>query len=373
MKTRKQTFLLATALLLALGLMLLAGLKPKGFRIRNDVTWLKDTPGIAFGRMGIAYTEDSLTWSTSAGAPDRSVTIELSLKSTRRHGYGIPYILSLWDGATPDPLVVGQWKNHLVIRVRDPRSRKGYLETGADNALPRDTTNLITIASGTGGTAVYVNGQRAEESASVSLIPASGLSARLVLGNSATADHAWQGDLYGVTVFTRKLTAAEITERYRNSDSLGRAGLPNAPGVLVHYAFREGHGSARNSAGDAHRLRIPRIFRILQLQILALPWEGFRFDASTAEDVVVNFAGFMPFGFLLAALLLTGPTSTKRRAVVLTVLAGFLLSLFIELTQVWIPTRCSQMTDLVLNTVGAWVGAMVAGAMRDTRGKAKAG
>jgi glycopeptide antibiotics resistance protein len=46
--------------------------------------------------------------------------------------------------------------------------------------------------------------------------------------------------------------------------------------------------------------------------------------------------------------------------VVLTVIAGFLLSLFIELAQVWIPTRVSQMADLGLNTAGAWVGALFA-------------
>ena len=360
MKTRKQTFLLATALLLALGLMLLAGLKPKGFRIRNEVTWLKDTPGIAFGRMGIAYTEDSLTWSTSAGTPDRSLTIELSLKSTRRYGYGIPYILSLWDGTAPDPLVVGQWKNHLVIRNRDPGSSRGYREIGADNALPRDTTNLITIASCADGTTVYVNGQRVEESRSVSLIPASGLSARLVMGNAATADAPWHGDLYGVTLFTGRLTSAEISERYRAWDSLGRASLPNAPGALAQYAFREGQGSAGNSAGGAHRLRIPRIFRILQLQVLSPPWKDFRFDAGTAEDAVVNLVGFVPFGYLMAALLITGLSLKRHRAVALTVITGLLLSLFIELAQVWIPTRCSQMVDLMLNTFGAWIGALVA-------------
>jgi len=46
--------------------------------------------------------------------------------------------------------------------------------------------------------------------------------------------------------------------------------------------------------------------------------------------------------------------------VALTVITGLLLSLFIELAQVWIPTRCSQMVDLMLNTFGAWIGALVA-------------
>ena len=359
---KKNILFLGAAVVLVLGTMLLVGLKPKGFRLRNEVSWLKDTPGISFSRIGIAFTEDPLTWPARPESADCAITIELSIKPARAYANGIPCILSFWDRAAPDPLVIGQWRNHLIIRKRDPRSRRGYREMGADSALPRDSARLIDIASGGGGTIVYVNGEPDRDSERTSLVSGAGLSARLVLGNSATGQNPWYGELYGVTIFARELAPSEVARRYRAWDSLGRVALPIAPGAMVRYAFDEGHGrAARNTSGIEHQLWIPGIFRILQKQILTPPWKDFRPDLHYLEDVAVNFAGFMPFGFLLAALLMTGLNIRRRRAVAMTVLAGFLLSLFIELAQVWIPTRSSQLSDLMLNTLGACVGAMAGG------------
>jgi len=356
---KKTTSLLTGALLLTLGIMILAGLKPKGFRIRNEVAWLHSSPGLCFGRNGIAFTQDYLTW--PAGAPDNAITIEMSVKASRAYANGVPNILTLWDGAASDVLVVGQWKNHLVIRTKDRTARKGFRETGAVHALPKDTVILITIASGGDGTVVYVNG-RPGGRGNFPLVAASGLSARLVLGNSPSGGSPWRGNLYGVTIFARKLGPPEIAGRFLAWDSLGRAWVPPAPDAMVRYAFDEGRGdAARNSAGNnGPGLTIPVIFRILQHKVLVLPWKDFRLDKSYAGDATVNFAGFMPLGFLLASLLMTGLAMKRRRAVALAVLSGFLLSLFIELAQVWIPTRSSQMSDLILNTLGAWAGTIFA-------------
>ena len=68
-----------------------------------------------------------------------------SVKSSRAYANGVPNILTLWDAS--EVLVVGQWKNHLVIRTQDRTARKDFRETGAVHALPKDTVILITIAS----------------------------------------------------------------------------------------------------------------------------------------------------------------------------------------------------------------------------------
>src|SRR5690606_2292372 len=79
-------------------------------------------------------------------------------------------------------------------------------------------------------------------------------------------------------------------------------------------------------------------------------------DQSLALDVALNFAGFLPFGVAFALVL-----RTRRgggfKVLIVTTLAGCGLSLFIELGQAWIPSRDSSLRDLVLNTVGAAVGA----------------
>jgi VanZ family protein len=85
-------------------------------------------------------------------------------------------------------------------------------------------------------------------------------------------------------------------------------------------------------------------------------WTGF--------DVGANLLGYAPLGFLLALSALR-----SRRvswAVTVAVLAGFLLSLSMETLQSYLPSRIPSNVDLVLNTLGAWLGACFAWVLEKT-------
>ena len=78
-------------------------------------------------------------------------------------------------------------------------------------------------------------------------------------------------------------------------------------------------------------------------------------------DVNTNIIGYVPLGFLLA---LGGLRSGLRWAALpLAVLAGALLSLCMELLQIYLPRRVPSNMDFVLNAAGVLIGAMVAGAL----------
>ena len=51
--------------------------------------------------------------------------------------------------------------------------------------------------------------------------------------------------------------------------------------------------------------------------------------------------------------------ATARRNLLLCIGLCFMLSLIIELSQAWIPSRSSQVLDLLLNTLGGAVGVAV--------------
>lgn len=99
---------------------------------------------------------------------------------------------------------------------------------------------------------------------------------------------------------------------------------------------------------------------ISPFRFLAAPlpqyWTGF--------DVGANLLGYAPLGFLLALSALR-----SRRvswAVTVAVLACGLLSLTMETLQSYLPVRIPSNVDLLLNTLGAWLGACFAWALEKT-------
>lgn len=82
-------------------------------------------------------------------------------------------------------------------------------------------------------------------------------------------------------------------------------------------------------------------------------WTGF--------DVAINVLGYLPLGFLLVLSALR--TGRARYAVVLATLVAGVLSLTMESLQSYLPVRVSSNVDLALNTLGAWLGALLAWAM----------
>ena len=75
-------------------------------------------------------------------------------------------------------------------------------------------------------------------------------------------------------------------------------------------------------------------------------------------DVAANVAGYAPLGFLLTL----GALRTGRgtHAVLVTTLCAAGLSLIMEAMQSYLPARVPSNVDLVLNVLGAWLGAVVA-------------
>jgi glycopeptide antibiotics resistance protein len=87
-------------------------------------------------------------------------------------------------------------------------------------------------------------------------------------------------------------------------------------------------------------------------------------------DVVGNIVVFVPLGFGLAGVF---HQTNFRQTIGLVALGGFGLSLLIELGQLAIPTRTTDVDDLIFNTLGASMGAVIFVLLRRATGSKLAG
>lgn len=77
----------------------------------------------------------------------------------------------------------------------------------------------------------------------------------------------------------------------------------------------------------------------------------------TRSDIITNLVIYVPFGALLAILLKRHFTST--RTVLLVFICGFFLSLTLEYIQFFLPGRVTSLVDILLNSGGALLGALI--------------
>jgi VanZ like family/Concanavalin A-like lectin/glucanases superfamily len=357
--------LLGAVCMAILLIILAAGLWPFNFFPRNKVAWLPDQNGVHFYEQGVIISSAVRDKEQKPPFPDGTITLELWLRPLMEKG-NLPHILTLYDGKTPDIFLVGQWKSHLIIRSRtdDPAARKRgkpYQEIGIHNALLKNQDTLITITSGPEGSAIYVNGKLAQTYPRHRLLSGnrSG-NVRLILGNSPTGESCWNGNLMGLAIYNRALSADQVSGDYRSWLGNDYAMIKRSDGLVGLYPFNERKGSmVHNEVNANDTLIIPGIFKPLQRKILYPFWLDFRWDLSFVQDVTINILGFIPFGFYFSALFLKTARQRRLSAYMITAILGMGLSLAIELSQAYLPTRDSSLADVASNFAGTILGIVI--------------
>lgn len=117
---------------------------------------------------------------------------------------------------------------------------------------------------------------------------------------------------------------------------------------------------AEDSSGNRHHLVIPEIFSAVHRQILIPPWKDVSDTGPDYPDIAVNILGFMPFGFCFFLYCRLARPNRQAKTTLFVVLVGATISLTIELIQAWLPNRVSSITDLLTNTTGTLLGAVLA-------------
>lgn len=327
---------------------MIVGLWPFNFQANNRVGWLQN--GLHFERQSQVYTE--APW--KANSESGSFTIELRLRSGRVCDC-LGTILSWYAPSQGKALKIEQSISDLVVRgnFADQQHHPAFRSLWLDDTLRDNQTRFLTIAAGPDGTVLYLEGAKARE---YRYTPAGeNLSGRLVLGHSTRDRNAWEGDLLGLALYNRALSAPEVSRNYQ----IWREGrvddLKATKDIAGLYLFDEGRGDVvHNRMGSLPDLNIPAKFSVLT-KIPLIP--SAKLHWSDLKDAAINIGGFAPFGFLVSAYLRWGRHSSKKNATRLAVLFGAATSLLIELLQVYLPSRDSSYLDVINNIMGSALGA----------------
>ncbi len=354
-----------TALLVAclgvLGATLHAGLHPYDFFVSNRVAWSEGAPGLRFDRQGIAATSESFDWVASGRAKPLSIEIWLRRGASPPAAGGV--VLAVGDGGKLAPLRLAQWRSSFYFRF--PAFQDGVLveETlSLKQDFPKGVQRFVALTSGREGSRAYLEAAEVASSRLAHSVVPQGrsLGGRLVLGNRSRAGQGWIGRVDGLALYGRVLSPEEVSAHATSARKDGIRALAGEPGLLGLYAFDEGAGDrVRDLAGGFGDLLIPARCRPLDPEPLRLrqPLPGYPLSR---RDMALNLVGFVPLGLVLFWTLRRWTALGPPPALWVAIFAGFSLSLTIETAQAFLPSRVSTTEDLVLNTAGSALGALLA-------------
>lgn len=347
---------LATALLTVLAIMLLAGLWPFNPFPANNVAWLKSQNGLDFGRNPLVLSRSPLDFADPRWS---SMSLEIWLQPTG--SWQANTFLSIYTPQNPKQFRLMYYYKAFLVR-RNRRNTEGQWDDtgiGVDNAVFPNTPLFITITAGPKASSIYFNGQLAEVFPNC-ILSGRDLSGQLIFGTSPFENQTWQGEWRGLAIYGAELSSADVLAHYGKWTKGRQTELLKESVLTALYDFHEGTGDTiHDLAGTAPALFIPKHYLVPHKAILQWPWDEYRPDRSYAVDIAVNIAGFVPLGFLLSAFLWS--TTRSQRPVLTAILIGALISLTIELLQAYIPQRSSGMTDVLTNTLGTAIGAIICG------------
>jgi len=319
---------------------------------KNDVSWLESGSGLHFGAHASAVSAGEFLRSEVGDGEALETWVRPASATQSKTVFS-------FDGAggADGSFTVQQKRTALVVR-RHNVTNAGEDRTAVfkvDGVFHQNQTRFVAIILKPHSTDVYVDGSLVKV-AEIFGLSSNNLIGRLILANSPSADASWSGEFFGMAIYQRQLTQLEVADHYKRWER-GPIPEPGDKAMVGSYRFDEQKGEiVHNQIDSATDVVIPTKYSIVHPRFLASPLEPYQWDVpgiSYWKDVGLNIAGFIPAGFLFASYF---RSSSQTRWYWAALVCGFGISAVIEVLQRFLPTRDSDMTDVITNTMGTVIG-----------------
>jgi hypothetical protein len=344
--------------LLGLCLCLLAGILAVGLwpftsRPHNDVNWIENQNGLSFGEYASILSSAPLRVD---GPPDGPCSIELWMQPGLIEDSNT--MLAFDSPENPVRFRIEQSLDDVALERKftshkPPTAQVIYIP----RALRQDTPLFITLTSGRGGMSIYLDGVHVRSSSDFRFAR-SDLSGLMVVGNSPFANDSWSGVLRGIGLYNQELTAEDVRHNYAAWAASGQPSALAEKQAIGVFRFNERTGTVvHNQVPGGIDLYIPDHYLVLHPPFLEAFWRTTGWGWGVWKDALINVGGFVPLGFFFCVYFAQSMPVT--RAIVLTIMFGCAASFLIEATQYYLPTRDSESWDLLNNTLGTILGAVM--------------
>lgn len=301
-------YLRSAVFIVVLAITLAFGLWPFKFFPENNATLASNGRSVELSGWSMAVP--SLAGQNGHG----EISLSLAPRALRLNQY-LGRILTLYDAKTgEDWLLIGQWRSDFIVRLyhRDEVSgNRSYGERGTDGAFSGKRPVRLRVSYSGEEISVVADTTR--------------------LFNKK----GWRGPERGSWIA-----------------GISPFGTDPWPGSIR--SEQDGPGRAA-----AIQWTIPPRFKPPFRHVLEPPERGEMRTMGFIVDAIVNCLGFLPFGFFFILLFGKKENAFHAGTVAAVALASLGLTLAIELVQTTIPFRTSQLSDVVLNTMGGTLGGVL--------------
>jgi VanZ family protein len=311
---------------------------------RNQVHFSQVDGALVFGERALAYSKHNLNASQINHLNQQGFEIKLNFSSVNYENKAFQFLLLLSNGNPAEQLVIAQVRDYIIVMNGD--------DYNYSKKTPRISIKIkdkfqgyqkFVLNVGKGGTRITLNDKyKMTKSMRLVKIPAPKKGVRVLLSGSELLKNNWRGAIKSLSIKALDSTADQQP--------------------LINFIASADSADDRKSTVSG--LVIPETVTLLKHKVLDA--SSFRINSSnTLDDILINFFGFMPFGFLLVALMMRIPMGFSNNGyktiflLFVTFLCAFLFSFIIEYSQAWLVTRHSSLRDLYINTVGGVGGAIV--------------
>ena len=339
-KTKQFSLLL---FLLVSAITLVFGLKPQGNFKANWVTPAPDKGFVNIGEYG--YLQGNFPEFSTPIPDNSSLDLSLTLTAKTQLDPNFRIILFIGDNCKSNPMIIGQWRSQLIVMQGcdfPNKSQQPRLSTTLDGHtnVPIDITVSLSNAS----SQLTLNDTVVSSKQVMVVDPTLTKGLVLLVGNSVDGRHGWKGTISNLLI--QRSQQGELS----NTDVE----------VLQEYNFSQAPQSNifADNASENNQLVIPKLGKFPDTVVL----EYFpirRLLVNEKPDLLLNFFGFTPFGLVIAMCLYCWFGVRGIKLVLISFFSAVIMSLSIELSQVYIAGRRSALHDLVLNASGSILGAWI--------------